>query len=82
MKDSLLMKEVNEVFQEVFDDPKLIITKETDASQIKNWDSFAQINLIVSFEDKYNIKFATKEISALTCVGDMIELIKRKRVGR
>ena len=82
MKHSFLMEQVIEVFREVFDDPELVITEETNASQIENWDSFAQINLIVSFEDKYNIKFDTKEISALTCVGDMIELIKRKRVGR
>jgi len=79
MNDSMLMRELNELFQEVFNDSKLVITKETNASQIEEWDSFAQISLVVAFEEKYNIKFSTKEISELTCVGDMVELIKRKR---
>jgi len=76
------MKEINELFQEVFDDSKLVVTKETNALEVEEWDSFAQITLVIAFEEKYNITFSTKEIGALTCVGDIVELIKRKRAEK
>lgn len=75
-----LIKQITEIFQEVFDNPELVITEETNASHIKDWDSFAQINLIVALEEKYNIKFTTEEIGNLTCVGDMLNLLQTKGV--
>ncbi len=75
-----LMEQVNEVFREVFDDPNMVVTEDMNATHVGGWDSFAQVNLIVSFEDKYNIQFTTQEISALTCVGDMLDLLREKGV--
>lgn len=73
-----LMEEVTEIFRMVFDIPELIITEKTNALHIDGWDSVAQINLIITFEEKYNLSFTTEEISRLTCVGDMLNLLQAK----
>lgn len=75
-----LIEQITEIFQEVFDNPELVITEETNASHVEGWDSFAQINIIIAVEEKYNIEFTTKEIGNLTCVGDMLDLLRTKGV--
>ncbi len=72
------MAQVTEVFREVFLDPKLVITPETNASHVKGWDSFAHLSLIVALEERFKVSFTTKEISSLTCVGDLIKVLEGK----
>ena len=73
-----LLDQVTSIFRDVFDDSDLIITEETNASHIEEWDSIAQINLVIAFEDKFKVTFTTKELDELTCVGDMLDLLRCK----
>ena len=75
-----LIEKVTALFREVFDDKELIITKETNATHVESWDSFMQINLVVAFEEQFDVQFTTEEIGRLTCVGDMLELLRNKGV--
>ncbi|MCB0344513.1 MAG: acyl carrier protein [Bdellovibrionales bacterium] len=69
---------VLEVFRDVFDDPNLQVTAETNASHVDDWDSFNHINLIVSLEEAFDVKFSTQEIGSMTCVGDLYTLLREK----
>ncbi len=73
---------LQEVFQEIFDDDTLVISEETTAEDIEDWDSFAQIGLVMEIEKRFQIKFQLGEVSALKNVGDMLVLISRKIEGR
>ena len=75
-----LIKQITEIFQEVFDSPGLVITEETNASHIEEWDSIAQINLVIAIEDKFKVILTTAELDGLTCVGDMLDLLRSKGV--
>ena len=75
----MLMDEVVEVFRDVFNDRNLVVKPETNASHVNGWDSFAHITLIVALEERFSISFTTKEISALTCVGDLLVLLEKKK---
>lgn len=70
--------QVQEIFRDVFDDEELIITEATTSADIEDWDSFAQMNLIVAMEKKFKLKFDIKEINAVKTVGKMIELIESR----
>tara|TARA_B100001142_G_scaffold304146_1_gene331984 strand:+ start:1182 stop:1427 length:246 start_codon:yes stop_codon:yes gene_type:complete len=74
-----ILKKINEIFIDVFDDNHLIIKKDTNADDIEDWDSLANINLVVAMEKEFNIKFIITEIEALENVGDMVDLIKKKK---
>ncbi|WP_433975785.1 acyl carrier protein [Tunturiibacter lichenicola] len=73
-----LLPEVQEIFRDVFDEPSLVITQESNASTVDDWDSLAHVNLVTAIEKKYKIKFGLGELQQLKNVGDMIDLMKKK----
>lgn len=70
--------EVQEIFRDVFDEEDIVITDETNADDIDEWDSLSQIRLTVSIEKKFGIKFDFGELTSLHNVGEMIDLIEKK----
>jgi acyl carrier protein len=75
--DSLL-PEVQEIIRSVFDEPDLVITRESNASTVDGWDSLAHINLVAAIERKFKIKFALGELEDLKNVGDLLDLMETK----
>jgi acyl carrier protein len=73
-----LLPEIQEIFRNVFDDSYLIITRESNASTVEDWDSLAHVNLVTAIEKKYKIRFALGELQELKNVGDIIDLIGKK----
>jgi len=79
--DSLL-PELQEIFRSVFDRDDLVITRESSASNVDDWDSLTHINLVLAIERKYKIKFALGELKELENVGDLLDLIHRKLAAK
>lgn len=73
-----VMKTLNEIFCDVFDDDSIVLTDETNSSDIDDWDSLEQINLIVNIENEFGMMFDMAEVSDLANVGEMADLIMRK----
>ena len=69
---------LQEIFRDIFDDEKLIITEEMSATDIEDWDSLAQINLIIAIEKEFKVKFRLEEVSNLKNIGEMLELLSKK----
>ena len=81
MKDSKkeILKKIQPIFWEVFGNKKLKIDYNSSANTIKQWDSLAQINLIVGVERIINIKFNVSELANIKNVGEIIDLIIAKK---
>lgn len=75
-----VFENVNEVFQDVFDDEDILVGEETTADDIEDWDSLEQINLIVLLEKRFNIKFKIEEVNTMKNVGEMVDKIM-ERIG-
>ncbi len=73
-----LMPRLQNIFQDVFDNPGLVITEATTAKNVPGWDSLATINLVFAVESEFKIKFALGEIQELKNVGEMAVLIQKK----
>lgn len=78
MKVDKIRKELNQIFRDVFDDDGLKINNKTNANSIKKWDSFMQMNLILSIESKFKLSLSSRDIEKLKNVGDMISLLDKK----
>jgi len=76
--DIKIVENVDKIFKNVFDDDDLVITRDTSADDIEDWDSLEQINLLISMEKEFDIKFDIKEVSNLKNVGEMMDLIEKK----
>ena len=71
-------EELNRVFQEVFENPTLVVQSHTTAHDVENWDSLMHIQLIVAVEKHFGVRFGVGEIEKLQNVGDMMALIASK----
>lgn len=78
MEKEKILQELQPIFHDVFDDETLVITNSTNAKQIEDWDSLAQIRLVVAIEKLFSIKFDFGELQNLKDVGEMIDVIQKK----
>ena len=78
MSHEAILKKLNEIFCDVFDDESIVIGRETTADDIEDWDSLEQINIINICEKEFGVKFNMKEVSALKNVGEMVDIISSK----
>lgn len=78
MDKEKILQEMQPIFQDVFDDDELSVTEETSAADIDDWDSLAQIRIVMAVEKLFAVKFTFDELQTLKNVGDMVDLIQRK----
>lgn len=69
------------IFHDVFLRDDLTLSPETNAKDVVGWDSFKQIEIIMASEEQWKIRFSTRELDALRCVGDLVRTIAAKTGG-
>jgi acyl carrier protein len=72
---------LTEIFNDVFMREDMQLTPPLSARDVAGWDSFKQIEIMVSVEERFNIKLNTREIDALKSVGDLADVVSRKTAG-
>jgi acyl carrier protein len=73
-----ITRRLTDIFRDVFDNPSIALERETTAADIEDWDSLAQISLLVAIENEFKIHFTLAESKALANVGDMMDLVAGK----
>ncbi|MBU0550598.1 acyl carrier protein [Myxococcota bacterium] len=71
------LQRLQETFRDVFEDEALVITTQTTAADIEDWDSLMHVTLILAVEAEFGLRFNSGEISALKSIGDLVALIQR-----
>ena len=67
------------VFREVFDDDEVVVTPQTSAADVDGWDSLMHVNLMLSVEKEFGVRFSSSEVAMLQDVGELVGLIESKR---
>jgi acyl carrier protein len=73
-----ILAELQPIFQDVLDQPELVVTSRSSAQTVEDWDSLAHVNLVTAIEKHFKVRFALGELQELKDVGDMVALIHRK----
>lgn len=71
------LEKIQPIFKDIFDDENLVVTEKTVAADVEDWDSFAQMQIVMGIEDMFGIKFSTDEVTEFKNVGDVIKAIER-----
>ena len=80
--DAEILQDLTDIFRDVFGDDDLVLTPNTTADDVEDWDSFNHINIMVAAEAKFGVKIQTGEIEALKNVGELVALIARKQSAK
>ena len=60
-----IFNKLNKIFCEILDLDEVTLTDDTSANDIEEWDSLAQIQLIVAIEKAFSIKLSWKNVGAM-----------------
>jgi acyl carrier protein len=82
MANENILKELQPIFCDVFDDDDLVPSEEMTAADVDTWDSLSHIRLIVAVEERFGIKFTSAEVSAFGNVGEFASSIAAKVAAR
>lgn len=78
MEEAEILEKVIAVFRDELDDDDIVLTSDSTANDVEEWDSLTHIQLVVAIEKKFNLKFTSKEIISWGNVGSMINSISEK----
>ena len=81
MTSEQIYEQLNEIFRDVFADDDIVLTPQMKAGDIKRWDSFNHLNIIVAIESQFGVKFKSAEIENQKNVGDLVRDIQSKLGG-
>ena len=76
-----VLEPLTEIFREVFDDDEISLSREMTADDVDGWDSLSHVNLIVTIETRFNIRFSQKELLTFKNVGDLMGSIESKTIA-
>ncbi len=75
------MAQLAEIIREVFDDETVETTETTTAKDVEGWDSLSHIRFIVTVEQRFKMKFTSREVDNLRNLGDFLTAINSKSTG-
>lgn len=78
MTKNEIMVQIQEIFCDVLDNEDIVLTDTTTSDDIEEWDSLSHIQLVVSIEKSFKLKFTAADISSWRNVGEMCEAIAAK----
>ena len=76
------LDKVTEILRDLFDEYSGPITAATTAEDVPDWDSLAQVKLMVQVERAFGIRFEAREVSAPQNVGELVALIDKKLAAK
>ncbi len=71
-----ILEKLKPIFQLIFVDKELILNENSDSKSIANWDSLANVKLLVTVEKVLELRFRTSDITGLADVGELISVIQ------
>ena len=70
------LEKIQPIFRDVLDDENLSVTETTVAADVEDWDSFAQMSIVMGIEQMFGIKFSTDEVTGFKNVGEIVKAIE------
>lgn len=78
MERSEILTKVQEIFREELEHDDLVLTDETTADDVEEWDSLSHVQLVAAMEEAFGIEFKSREILSWENIGDLIDSIEKK----
>jgi len=70
---SEILEKINGVVQDILGNDELNLTETTSPKDVDRWDSISNINIIMTLEGEFNIRFGLGELESMLTVKDIID---------
>lgn len=77
-----ILAQVQDVFREELEVDDLVLTDETTADDVEEWDSLSHVQLVVALEKSFGIKFTSVKSSHGTMWETLLTASRRKSKKR
>ncbi|QWR77110.1 acyl carrier protein [Candidatus Magnetomonas plexicatena] len=71
------IEQLQPIFKDVFDNESVVVTRQSSADDIDEWDSLNHVNLIIAIQEHFGIEFSLGDLDSLNNVGEMADLIEK-----
>ena len=72
-------KDLEALFRSVMNSPGVEVTDDLSAEQVENWDSLNHLNFMVAVEQRFGVKFTSREMRETSRIGTLLDLIASKK---
>ena len=69
---------LTDIFRTLFNNPDLVLHDELVATDVPGWDSFNHVNLMITVEQEFGVKFTSDEVAKMQNVADLKNLLGQK----
>jgi acyl carrier protein len=73
-----IYERLSKIFRDVFEDEDLVAKPELTANDIVGWDSLANLQLLLTVQKTFGVKFTAHEITSLNNVAELAALVQAK----
>lgn len=78
MERTEILEKIQEIFRDIIDNDELELAENLTAYDIEGYDSLSHIQIVVSIEKEFKIKFLASEINSWQNIGEMMDCIVNK----
>ena len=71
---------IQNVFREVLEDEDFVLDRALKREDLEAWDSLTHIQLVLSLEKEFGVKFTTQQITKMQSVEDIISFLKSMQI--
>jgi acyl carrier protein len=76
MTNDEILLGLTDIFRDVFEDDSIVLTPETTADDVEQWDSMSQVTLTVEIEHRFHVKIRSSEMEDMRSVAGLMGLIR------
>jgi acyl carrier protein len=77
-KQARILSELTQLFRDIFVSDDISLAPQTIAADVPGWDSMKHIEIVIAVEQKYGVRFSSREVDGLRSVRDLADIIARK----
>ena len=78
MDDPTILKKLEEIIRELFDEYSGPVTPVLSARDVEQWDSLGHIQFMVMVESVFGIRFDLNEVRKLANLGELVALVRAR----
>jgi acyl carrier protein len=76
------LQKLTAIVRDLFDEYGGPVTRALSARDVEQWDSLANVQFVVLIEQAFGIRFSSAEVGQFNSIGEVLDIVKAKRVAK